>query len=598
MSAGSAGVTPAAELGVVATVRRGVRESPLMLRGIGLTLLLAALATAGRVVVPFAVQRATDLGVLAPGGPDVGVVVTTALIAACVLLVASACSAISNARLFAAAEAGLAQLRTTAFRHVHDLSVLSQNSERRGALVSRVTSDVDTISQFVQWGGIMLVLSSLQILAATVAMAIYSWQLTLLVWLCLLPMALLAPRAQKALNAAYLTVRVRVGTMLAAVSESVVGAHTIRAYGIGGRTQHRLDTAVREHRDSAVRAQTLAAAAFSTGVLLSGLALAVVVVVGSFLGVAGDISVGHLLAVLFLVQLFVGPVQNATEVLNELQNAVAGWRRVLSLLETPVDVVAPARPTPLPAGALDVRLEGVTFAYPGGPPVLRDVTLEVPATTRVAVVGRTGSGKTTIARLVTRFTDPGTGRVLVGGVDLREVADGDLRRRVVTLTQEGFLFDTTVAANVAYGLPDPGAPDARARVEAAVAELELGDWVASLPQGLDTPVGQRGESLSAGERQLVALLRTQVVGADLLVLDEATSAVDPATELRTARALTRAMAGRTSITIAHRLSTAAQSDLVVVVHDGEIAEVGTHEQLLADGRGYAGMFASWLASTS
>lgn len=591
------GITPASELGVIATVRRGVHESPLMLRGIWLTLGLAALATAGRIVVPFAVQRATDLGVLAPGGPDVGVVVTTALLAACVLLVASVCAALSNARLFASTEAGLAQLRTTAFRHVHDMSVLTQNTERRGALVSRVTSDVDTISQFVQWGGIMLVLSSLQILAATVAMAIYSWQLAVLVWLCLVPMALLAPRAQKSLNVAYLLVRVKVGSMLAAVSESVVGAHTIRAYGIGIRTQSRLDNAVREHRNSAVRAQTLAAAAFSTGVLLSGLALSAVVVVGSFLGVAGEISVGHLLAVLFLVQLFVGPVQNATEVLNELQNAVAGWRRVLSLLETPIDVVEPSRPVPLPQGPLGVRLENVTFAYPGGPPVLRGITLDIPATTRVAVVGRTGSGKTTIARLVTRFTDPASGRVLIGGVDVRDVADADLRRRVVTLTQEGFLFDTTIAGNVAYGLPDPDAADARERVEAAVAELELGEWVESLPQGLDTPVGQRGESLSAGERQLVALLRTQVVGADLLVLDEATSAVDPATELRTARALTRAMIGRTSITIAHRLSTAAQSDLVVVVTDGEIAEVGTHEELLARGEGYSAMFASWLAAT-
>lgn len=591
-------ITPASDLGVVATVRRGVRESPLMLRGIGLTLLLAALATAGRIVVPFAVQRATDGGVLAPGGPDVGLVVETALWAAVVLVVASACSALSNARLFASTEAGLAQLRTSAFRHVHDLAVLTQNTERRGALVARVTSDVDTISMFVQWGGIMLVLSSLQIVAATVAMAFYSWQLALLVWLCLVPMAVLAPRAQRALNGAYLTVRVKVGSMLAAVSESVVGAHTIRAYGIGLRTQAKLDQAVREHRNSAVRAQSLAAAAFSTGVLLSGLALSAVVVAGSFLGVAGEISVGDLLAVLFLVQLFVGPVQNATEVLNELQNAVAGWRRVLSLLETPVDVVEPERPLPLPDGPLGVELEGVTFAYPGGPPVLRNISLTIPPTTRVAVVGRTGSGKTTIARLVTRFTDPDAGRVLVGGVDLREVADVDLRSRVVTLTQEGFLFDTTVAGNIAYGLSDPDAADVRERVEAAVVDLGLTDWVAGLPQGLETPVGQRGESLSAGERQLVALLRTQVVGADLLVLDEATSAVDPGTELRTARALTRAMAGRTSITIAHRLSTAAQSDLVIVVSDGEIAEVGTHPELLARGGGYAAMFASWLSSTS
>lgn len=590
----AATIAPASELGVLATVRRGLRESPALRRGLGVTLLLATLATLGRLVVPFSVQRATDHGLLAAGGVDLGVVLRTTAWAALVLVVASVLSGIANARLFAATEAGLAQLRVAAFRHVHDLAVLTQHAERRGSLTSRVTSDVDTISMFVQWGGITLILSSLQIAAATVAIAWYSWQLAALVWLCLLPMAVVAPRAQRRLTAAFGQVRLRVGAMLSAVSEAVVGAHTIRAYGAADRTARRLDHAVAQHRDAAVRAQTLAALAFSVGVLLSGLALAVVVVEGAFLGIAGELSVGDLLAVLFLVQLFVGPVQNATEVLNELQNAVAGWRRVLSLLETPLAVPPPRRPRPLPDGPLDLELAGVTYAYPDSPPVLHDVSVRLPAGARVAVVGRTGSGKTTIARLLTRLVDPAAGVVRVGGVDLRDVAEEDLRAHVVAVTQEGFLFDTTLARNVAYARPDATRED----VVRAVAELGLTDWVETLPLGLDSPVGQRGEQLSAGERQLVALARTHLAGAPVLVLDEATSAVDPATELRTSRALARVVAGRTSVTIAHRLSTAQQADLVVVVDDGRVVEVGPHEELVAADGVYAHLFRSWLVSTT
>ncbi len=590
-------------LGVLGTLRRGVQVSPQLVQGLGVTFALAVLAAAGKVVVPVAVQQVMDTGILADDGPDVRRVVTLVSAAALALVAGGLCSALVNVRLFRASEAGLAALRVRAFRHVHDLSVLTQNTERRGSLVSRVTSDVDTISMFVQWGGIMLLVSTLQVAVATVLMAVYSWQLTVLVWLCFGPLVIALRPLQTRVNAAYTRVRERVGAMLGAVSEAVVGAETIRAYGVQRRVQRTVDARIGATRDAMVHAQNTVSLVFSSGVLVANLVLAVVVVAGTALGVAGDLSVGRLLAFLFLVQLFTGPVQQATEVLNELQNAVAGWRRVLGIIDTPVQVADPGpRGVPSPRGPAAVELRGVGFAYPGGPPVLHGVDLRLPAGRSVAVVGATGSGKTTIAKLVTRLMDPTEGTVLLDGTDLRTVSTAHLRRRVVMVPQEGFLFDATLAENLLYGLrTDDGAAPGRAaaepRLRAALAELGLSDWLAELPSGLDTPVGQRGEALSAGERQLVALTRAYLADADLLVLDEATSAVDPATEVRIARALDSLTTGRSTVTIAHRLSTAEAADLVVVVDAGRVVEVGPHEELAARDGVYAAMHRAWVAQT-
>jgi ATP-binding cassette, subfamily B, bacterial len=573
------------------TIRRGLSYSPEIRAGLGRTLVLALVATAGRVVVPIAVQQTVDRGLLNPDGPDLAFVRWMCLAAGVAVLVTAGCAYLMNVRLFHASEAGLATLRTIAFRHIHDLSVLTQNTERRGSLVSRVTSDVDTLSQFVQWAGLLFVVSVGQLIVATVIMAVYSWQLTVLIWVCFLPLFLLLRLFQRKVSAAYGVVRERVGAMLGAISESVVGAEVVRAYAIEERTQDRIDAAVDRHRLAATLAQKLVAMSFSTGEIVAGIANATVVVVGVLLGLAGELSLGGLLAFLFLVTLFVGPVQVGTEVLNEAQNAIAGWRRVLGVMDTPADVADPgAAGVALPRGPIEVRFDDVSYAYPDGPLVLHRVHVEIAPRSRIAVVGETGSGKTTFAKLLTRLMDPVEGRVLIDGVDLREIRFDSLRARVVMVPQEGFLFDDTLAANIRYGRPSASDEDVRL----GLTELGLLDWLVGLPMGLETPVGQRGESLSAGERQLVALARAYLADPDLLVLDEATSAVDPATEVRLARALEGITRGRTAVTIAHRLSTAEVADEVLVFDDGRLVERGRHVDLVnADGV-YSRLHAAWI----
>ncbi|MBV2362542.1 ABC transporter ATP-binding protein [Streptomonospora nanhaiensis] len=582
--------------GALDTVRRGLRLTPEFTEGLWLTLLLAVVATVGKVVVPIAIQQIIDRGVGAEGGgPDLGFAAATVGVCAVLLAATMAAAYVMNVRLYRATESALATLRRKAFRHVHDLSVLTQNSERKGALVARVTADVDQISTFMQWGGLQLIVSVGQLIVATVLMAVYSWELTLLVWVCFLPLVYGARWLQVRLSRAYLTVRERTGDMLGAIGETVMGAAVIRAHATEERTARRIDTTVLATRTAQVRAQRLSMAVSPFAELVAAVGNAAVVVAGVLLGIGGGITAGELVAFLFLMTLFIAPMMMATEIFNEAQNAIAGWRRVLGVLDTVPDIADPGEAgRTLPRGPVAVRFERVSYAYPDGPTVLDGVDEEIAPGTRVAVVGETGSGKTTFVKLLTRLMDPVEGRVLIDGVDLREVAFSSLRGRVVMVPQEGFLFDSSLGANIRFARPE--ATDAE--LEAAVAELGLADWLAGLAHGLDTPVGQRGESLSAGERQLVALVRAYVADPDLLVLDEATSAVDPDTEVRIQRALDRLTRGRTSVAIAHRLSTAEAADEVLVFDEGRVVQRGTHEELAAVPGVYADLYASWVRSSA
>ncbi len=586
--------------GALTTIRKGLALSPELRRGLPLTLVLALVATAGRVIVPVAVQQVIDGG-LTQNGVDMGFVGRMVLAALAAVAVTAACTSWMHVRLAKVSETALSGLRVRAFRHIHDLSMLHQASEQRGALVARVTSDVDEISRFMQWAGLMLITNGGQALLSLVVMLVYSVPLGLAV-LVMLPVITATIRwFQRRLDAAYLIVRERVGRMLAVLAEVVVGAPVIRAYGAEARTRERLGDAIEGHREAGVKAGVLSSAFSGTGELLSAIVIAAVLVVGTVLAVDGTVTVGTVVAFLFLAQLFVQPVQMLGEAVNEAQTAAAGWRRVLDILDIAPDVSDPGPDgVDLPHHPLGVRFEAVSFGYPRAgetvpaPFALAGVDVEIEPHTNVAVVGETGSGKTTFAKLLTRLMDPTTGTVSIGGVDLRTVRFRSLRDRVVMVPQEGMLFRGSIADNVRMGRPE--ATDAELLI--AFHELGLADWLSELSVGLATDVGERGGALSVGERQLVTLVRAAIADPEVLVLDEATSSVDPATEVRIGQALGRLRSGRTVITIAHRLSTAEAADRILVFDRGRLVEDGRHEHLIRSGGVYAGLHASWQRGTS
>lgn len=356
----------------------------------------------------------------------------------------------------------------------------------------------------------------------------------------------------------------------------------------------RVDAVLEERFQAQFGAAHFGNVLFSTSELFAAALTAGVVAVGLIMGPEQGITAGVLLAFLFLVNLLVAPVQTLVEILDFAQSAASGVRRIVETLDAPVEIPETDDPIALPPEGLDVAFDGVGFRYVEGPDVLSDVTVRVAAGSRVAVVGATGSGKTTFAKLLVRLLDPDRGTVRIGGVDVRRVAWSDLRSRVAFVPQEGFLFTGTIADNVRYGRP--GASDVE--VETAFLELGLDGWLAMMPAGIDSPVGERGSSVSAGERQLVALARAWISDPDLLLLDEATSAVDPALDVQLRAAMDRLVRGRTSVTIAHRLATAEAADGVLVFDAGRLVEQGTHDDLVAAGGVYAALHADWETGTA
>lgn len=576
-----------------ALIARAIREAPVLGQGLRVTLVLAVLGQAVAVLTPIVLQSIIDDDILADSGPEMADVLWKTGLALVALALGIWAGRAAVLRLVRTSSTGLSDLREMTFRHLLHRSVLHTESSRRGVLVARVTSDVSTIQDFMEWGGIGLIISTSKVMLALIAMTIYEWRLALIALVGVIVYLVIMRMFQKMLRRRYDLVRTEVGRSLGVMGEAISAVPMIRAYGIESLTRQKVGDALDRRFQAEFRAGRFGSSVFSSAEIFAGLLTTAMVVGGVAVGVDGGMTAGRLVAFLFLVTLLTEPLQMIVQMLDHAQSAAAGLRRILGVLDTDVEISEPEDPRQLRPGGLSVRFDDVSYSYTDGIPVLREVTADIGVGSKIAVVGETGSGKTTFAKLVVRLLDPDTGVIRLGGERLAQVRLDELRNRVAFVPQEGFLFDSTLADNVRYGRPD--ASDAE--IWTAFHELEISDWLDRLPDGLQTEVGESGSNLSAGERQLVALVRAWIGSPDLLVLDEATSAVDPALDVSLRHAMEHLTQGRTSITIAHRLSTAETADEVLVFDHGRLVERGRHEQLLAAGGVYAGLYADWTAGT-
>lgn len=584
--------------GPLQVITKGMKTAPSFTEGIVLTVFFAVVGTGARVAIPVLLQQVIDKGFV-DERVNFGIVYFTCVLTGLFITVSSLSLRTAAARLGERAEHGLYYLRVRLFGHIHRLSIEDHHETRKGELVSRVTSDIESMTQFFAWGGLTLLLDTTQILVVTMVMMAYDWRLALVALVVSAPLGFVLRALQGRLLKAHSKSRERNAQYLAELAESFSGLATLRSYGAIEDRRSKLTSASRTRAAANIRAGTLGAFLFPLGEIFAVFTVCAVVGVGLVIGPAGGLTSGALVGFVFLTYRLLEPIAEFTEVLDMTQSAVASLRRVLGVLEMPIGPPEPREPKSLPPGSLSIRLDDVHFVYDtsedrGDRPALDGVSLSISAGEHVALVGPSGSGKSTVGRLVARLIDPTTGLVSIGGVDARRVTNDDLRSRVVIVPQEPFLFSTTIEENLQFASPNA----TRMEMLEAFDRLGLGDWLTSMTNGLDSEVGQRGSALSAGERQLVALVRAAITNPDVLILDEATSSVDPVTEQQLSKALEALSIGRTTVSVAHRLSTASRANRVILMAEGKVVSEGSHHQLLQSSSEYISLYEAWLASTS
>ncbi|MGE5210609.1 MAG: ABC transporter ATP-binding protein [Acidobacteriota bacterium] len=568
-------------------LRRAARMALPFRRTIFGALAFTALSTLGVVLGPVILRWGIDHGIT-PGD-------TTVLRNAVIVFIAITAIAYVAARqqfilINKAGEGFLRSLRVQVFDHIQKQSLAFFDRNKSGVLVARMTADIESMGELVQWGLLQFVAAILLVLFALVLVFAMSWQLAL-VGLLVMPIIIVASRKfQRDSNAAYLEVREQIGQTLSSLQEGIAGVRVIQAYAREPEQRRRFEESNRTLFDAHVHSVKVSTWYFGLVESAGVFATALIVGVGGWLYTRGEVSIGTIIAVVLLFAQLFEPVQQLSQLYNTVQSSAAALNKLFGILDTEPELLDGDRDLP-PSGELAV--EDVGFRYPGTEaPVLSDVSITVGDGERLALVGPTGAGKSTLAKLMARLYDPTAGTITFGGVDLRDATLASLRQRVVVVPQEGFLFGGTVADNVRIARADATDDEVRAAFD-AIGALERFE---EFPEGIHTEVRERGSRLSAGERQLVSLARAALVDPAVLVLDEATSNLDPGTEFIVERALDSLMSGRTTIVVAHRLSTIQRADRIGVIDGGRLVELGNHAELVALGGRYAALADAWARS--
>ncbi|MGI9120250.1 MAG: ABC transporter ATP-binding protein [Acidimicrobiales bacterium] len=568
------------------TLRRFVAPHWRSLLGV---LLLVIVETATGLVGPILTQVGIDDGI---GDGNIGILVVATI---GYLVAVGANVGIGAARIAWTGRVGerlMLALRVRVFTHLQRLSLGWFTNERAGRVMTRMTSDIDALSALFQDGLVNLVVQALTVVVVTVVLFSYDATLALVTLGVVVPAMTVATlwfRGRS--DRGYRAVRRRLADVLADLQESLAGIRLVTAHNRQGHNTERHRRVLVGYRDANVYTGVLGALYAPGTELVATVGQGALLVVGGHRVLRGELSVGELTAFILFLATFFAPIQQLVNLYTTYQSGQAAAVKLRELLGTPPEVAEAPDAHELPPIEGEVRLDDVSFSY-GSSPVLHSIGLTIHPGETFALVGPTGSGKSTIAKLVTRFYDPTAGRVLVDGHDLRTLTIDSLRRQIGVVPQEPFLFAGSVRDNIAFARPGASEEELTQAVEV----LGIDELIRQLPQGLDTPVHQGGSSLSSGQRQLLALARAFVGRPRVLVLDEATSSLDLRSEAIVERALDALLEGRTAILIAHRLATAMRADRIAVVDDGRIAEVGAHDELVLAGGRYAALYAAWSRS--
>ena len=549
-------------------------------------MILVTISTICTLAGPVLVRHGIDAGIKAKDERALNFTVVAYLVVTAIAYVVGRAQYVS---LNSAGEGFLRILRVKVFAQLQRQSMAFFDREKAGVLVARMTADIESMAELVQWGLMQFLSAGLLLFLAFFLLLSLSWQLTLIT-LIVFPFLIAASvKFQRDSSKAYLEVREKVGANLSALQEGITGVRVILAYAREDEQIRRFEESNRALFRSHMHSVKVSTWYFGL-IEFAGIASSALIIgIGGWLVHRGSVSLGTVVAFVLLLANLFDPVQQLSQLYNTLQSAAAALHKLFGILDATPDVDEVASPTELPATG-DVVVNNITFSYAAGSrPALENVNLTLTAGTRLALVGPTGAGKSTLAKLMARLYDPQSGSVSFGGVDLRQASMEDLRRRIVVIPQEGFLFDGSVRDNLLIAKPTA----TETELLRALDNIGLRERFEALPEGLDTQVRERGSRLSAGERQLVALSRAALVDPAVLVLDEATSNLDPGTEMLVEAALEKLMIGRSVIVVAHRLSTVQRADKIAVVADAKISEIGTHDELIALNGHYALLASTW-----